>query len=94
MDLGLVSINLEERKMEYAGANSPAYLVRNGEVTELKPDKRAIASFEPGEFRFNTQIVPWRMATWCIAHPTDTPTSSAGRKGANSCANGSAARSR
>ena len=58
MDLGLVSINLEERKMEYAGANSPAYLVRNGEVTELKPDKRAIASFEPGEFKFNTQIVP------------------------------------
>jgi serine phosphatase RsbU (regulator of sigma subunit) len=44
--------------MEYAGANSPAYLVRNGDVTELKPDKRAIASFEPGEFKFNTQIVP------------------------------------
>ena len=57
MDLGLVSINLEERKMEFAGANSPAYLVRNGEVTELKPDKRAIASFEPGKFRFNTQVV-------------------------------------
>ena len=57
MDLGLVSINLEERKMEFAGANSPAYLVRNGDVTELKPDKRAIASFEPGKFKFNTQVV-------------------------------------
>lgn len=57
MDLALVSINLEERKMEFAGANSPAYLVRNGDVTELKPDKRAIASFEPGKFRFNTQVV-------------------------------------
>lgn len=57
MDLGLVSINLEERKMEYAGANAPAYLVRQGEITELKPDKRAIASFEPGVFRFTTQVI-------------------------------------
>ena len=57
MDLGLVSINLEERKMEYAGANAPAYLVRQGEITELKPDKRAIASFEPGAFRFTTQVI-------------------------------------
>ncbi|MDC0600575.1 SpoIIE family protein phosphatase [Flavobacteriales bacterium] len=57
MDLGLVSINLEEKTMEYAGANSPAYLVRNGEVIELKPDKRAIASFEPGAFRFTTQVM-------------------------------------
>lgn len=57
MDIGLVSINLEEGVLEYAGANSPAYLVRNGEVRELKPDKRAIASFEPGEFRFNTHRI-------------------------------------
>ena len=57
MDLGLMSINLEERKLEFAGANAPGYHVRNGQVTELKPDKRAIASFEPGEFRFTTQVI-------------------------------------
>ena len=54
MDIGLVSINLEEGQMEYAGANSPAYIVRAGEVIELKPDKRAIASFEPGTHRYQT----------------------------------------
>lgn len=55
MDIGLVSINLEEGLLEFAGANSPAYLVRGGQVTELKPDKRAIASFEPGSHRYATQ---------------------------------------
>lgn len=54
MDIGLVSINLEERLLEYAGAHSPAYVVREGEVIELKPDKRAIASFEPGTHHFET----------------------------------------
>jgi serine phosphatase RsbU (regulator of sigma subunit) len=54
MDIGLVSINLEEGVVEYAGANSPGYLVRDGEVTELRPDKRAIASFEPGTHRYET----------------------------------------
>lgn len=57
MDLGLMSVNLEERKVEFAGANSPGYLVRDGNITELKPDKRAIASFEPGSFRFTTQVL-------------------------------------
>lgn len=54
MDIGLVSINLEEGVLEYAGAHSPAYLVRDGEVIELTPDKRAIASFEPGQYRYQT----------------------------------------
>ncbi|MBL6644960.1 MAG: SpoIIE family protein phosphatase [Flavobacteriales bacterium] len=54
MDIGLISINLEEGVLEYAGANSPAYVVREGEVIELKPDKRAIASFAPGEHRYAT----------------------------------------
>jgi len=58
MDIGLISINLEEEILEYAGANSPAYIVRNGEVIELKPDKRAIASFEPGTHAYTTHKVP------------------------------------
>ena len=63
MDIGLVSINLEEGVVEYAGANSPGYLVRDGEVTELRPDKRAIASFEPGTHRYEThrmELQRWR----------------------------------
>ena len=54
MDLALLSINLEEGILEYAGANSPAYIVRDGTVIELKPDKRAIASFEPGKHKYQT----------------------------------------
>lgn len=54
MDIGLVSINLEEGRLEYAGAHSPAYIVRDGAITELKPDKRAIASFETGAHKYQT----------------------------------------
>ena len=54
MDIGLVSINLEEGRLEYAGAHSPAYIVRDGAITELKPDKRAIASFETGDHKYQT----------------------------------------
>jgi serine phosphatase RsbU (regulator of sigma subunit) len=57
MDIGLVSINLEDGVLEFAGANSPCYIVRNGAIMELKPDKRAIASFEPGTHRYSTQTV-------------------------------------
>ena len=32
--------------------------MRNGDVIELKPDKRAIASFEPGTHTYTTHKVP------------------------------------
>ena len=47
MDLAMVSIDLENMKLQYSGANSPLYIVRRREVHELKPDKMAIASFLP-----------------------------------------------
>jgi len=55
MDVGMFSINLEERILEYAGANSAGYIVRGGEVIQLRPDKQAIGSFKPGSFRYGVQ---------------------------------------
>ena len=36
MDLGLVALNIYEKKLSFAGAYRPMYLVRGGELTEFK----------------------------------------------------------
>ena len=57
MDLAFVSIDLERMELEYSGANCPLYLVRKGMLQELKPDKMAIASFEPGTRHYQMQTL-------------------------------------
>ena len=57
MDLAMVAINWESMKVEFAGANNPLYLVRDGELEEFKADKFAICSFEPGSKHYNVQTL-------------------------------------
>ncbi|HBP45529.1 MAG TPA: hypothetical protein DD635_06470 [Flavobacteriales bacterium] len=57
MDLAFVSIDMERMELEYSGANCPLYLVRKGVLQELKPDKMAIASFEPGMRQYQMQTM-------------------------------------
>ena len=46
MDMALCCFDPAKGVLEYAGANCPLYLVRNGEVLQFAPDKSAIGSFE------------------------------------------------
>ena len=55
MDLAMVAINWEHMTVEFAGANNPLFLVRNGELQEYKSDKFAICSFEPGAKNYEVQ---------------------------------------
>lgn len=57
MDLGMVAVNWETMTLEFAGANSPLYVVREGELQERKSDKFAICSFEPGTKNYEVQTV-------------------------------------
>ena len=57
MDLAMVAINWETMTVEFAGANNPLYLVRNGELEEFKADKFAICSFEPGAKSFSVKTI-------------------------------------
>jgi serine phosphatase RsbU (regulator of sigma subunit)/HAMP domain-containing protein len=45
MDLALCSYDAKTRILEYAGAYNPLYLIRNGEVEQLKADKFAIGCY-------------------------------------------------
>lgn len=57
MDLAMVSIDMENMRLQYSGANNPLYIVRRREVHELKPDKLAIASFLPESAHYsNTEF--------------------------------------
>ena len=55
MDLAMVAINWEHMTVEFAGANNPLFLVREGELQEYKSDKFAICSFEPGAKNYEVQ---------------------------------------
>ena len=52
MDMAMVAIDWETKVMEFAGANNPMYLYRNGEIVVTKSDKMAIGSFQKGEAHF------------------------------------------
>ena len=45
MDIALCSMDLEKLELTYAGANRPLWIVRNGELIVVKPDKTAIGGF-------------------------------------------------
>jgi PAS domain S-box-containing protein len=42
MDIALCRIDLANNEVQYAGAHRPLYLLRNGELTEYKGDRKAI----------------------------------------------------
>jgi len=42
MDIALCTIDIDARKLEFAGAYNPLYLIRNGELTEIKADKMPV----------------------------------------------------
>lgn len=46
MDMALCNYDPQRMVLEYAGANSPLYLVRGEEVLRFTPDKRPIGSFD------------------------------------------------
>ena len=46
MDVALCCLDTEQRKLEYAGAYNPVYLIRDKEVLEFKADRQPIGAFE------------------------------------------------
>jgi len=57
MDMALLSFNDADNTVEFAGANNPLWLIRNGEIIEYKGDKRPIGYFRGKGLPFtNTNI--------------------------------------
>jgi PAS domain S-box-containing protein len=57
MDIGLCYFDMIHKRLEFAGANNPAYIVRNGELIILAADKQPItASTDVIAKPFSTQV--------------------------------------
>ncbi len=61
MDIALCAIDLKSKQLNFAGANRPLYIIRRGEIIELKPTKAAVGGhtsatqeFEEKSFVFET----------------------------------------
>jgi len=52
MDMALCIYDTQTNQLEFAGAKIPLYLVRDGKIMEIKPDKCSIGSMEHGNFKF------------------------------------------
>lgn len=46
LDIALISINLQTKLMQFAGANNPVYIMRDGNITEIKADKMPISIYD------------------------------------------------
>lgn len=57
MDIGLCYFNLDHKRLEFAGANNPAYVIRKGELIVLAADKQPITASTDVETKpFNTHL--------------------------------------
>jgi len=56
MDIVLLKIDRKSNRIEFAGANNPVYIVRNGEIIEEKGDRNPIGYYSKGTL-FETKIL-------------------------------------
>jgi serine phosphatase RsbU (regulator of sigma subunit)/TPR repeat protein len=49
MDIALCSLDLKEKRLKFAGAHNPLWIIRNGELNEIKADKQPIGKFDYSE---------------------------------------------
>jgi len=57
MDIALCSIDFEKKKLEYAGAFNPLYLIRNNELQEFKADRMPIGIYHGKETAFSNNEI-------------------------------------
>lgn len=54
MELGIISVNYQQSKLEYAGAMRPLYMIKNGDLHIIKGDKYSIGGVSKHKKEFTT----------------------------------------
>ena len=54
MDISFCSFDMDTLQMKYAGAHNPIYIIRNGELNEMKPDRIAMGQDFNQQFNQHT----------------------------------------
>ncbi len=55
MDVALFILDNVNNKIHFSGANNPLIIIRDGQLTELKPDKMPVGIYEKGSTPFTSQ---------------------------------------
>lgn len=55
MDAVICSFDFKNLTLEFACANNPLWIIRNGQIIEFKPDKQPIGMYEGERKQFNLQ---------------------------------------
>ncbi len=58
MDISLVTIDIQNNIMYYAGANNPIYIINQNSLTEYSPDKMPISIYRTDNLPFTTKTIP------------------------------------
>ncbi|TND10368.1 MAG: protein serine/threonine phosphatase [Bacteroidetes bacterium] len=53
MDVGLAAVDWTNMELEFAGANNPMYVIRKGELTEIKGNKQPIGAYMMEQKKFD-----------------------------------------
>ncbi len=57
MDIAMCALEPQERKLEFAGANNPLYLVRKGELSQISGDKQPIGAYITDQRPFKSHAI-------------------------------------
>jgi serine phosphatase RsbU (regulator of sigma subunit)/HAMP domain-containing protein len=81
MDMALCAYDPRSRVLQYAGANCPLYVVREGEIYQYGPDKNAIGSAELNGIVFNDHKIGLRKGDMVYVFSDGYPDQFGGPKG-------------
>jgi CheY-like chemotaxis protein len=59
MDIAICILDFETKKLQFAGANNPLYLVRNNELVQYDADRMPISYHQKRDVPFTTHIINW-----------------------------------
>jgi serine phosphatase RsbU (regulator of sigma subunit)/ligand-binding sensor domain-containing protein len=81
MDCSLISFNFKQKQIEYSAANNPVWIVRNGELIELKPDKMPVGKHDRDNESFTQHIFDLQKGDTIYALTDGMPDQFGGPKG-------------
>jgi PAS domain S-box-containing protein len=57
MDMSIISIDKNSKTLEYAGAMNPMYILRKGDIIELKPDRMPVGFYDNEDRPFSSTSI-------------------------------------
>jgi len=57
MDMSVITVDKKNQTLEYAGAMNPMYIIRNGDLIELKPDRMPVGFFDNEDRPFSSTSI-------------------------------------